>query len=141
MALRSLNIVGTRSSVYFRWQEGVTTLLRAKDGEVGRDVQRRAYAVQKRMKRAAPRRRGTLRRGIVVESVRESDIGPYSKVVSTAEHTMVQEYGRKALTSKFGPGYTMKFQPFLGMKSIFRYEVGPAKGTHFMERSVDAALD
>lgn len=129
--------------MFFRWQEGVTTLLRSKDGEVAKDVQRRAYAVQKRMKRLAPVRSGSLRRGIKVESVRESSIGPYSKVISTKQHTMAVEYGRKALQPVMPQRgeYAMKFQYRRGEESIYRFEVAATEGTHFMERSVDGALD
>ena len=152
MALRNLNISGTRYSVYFRWQEGVTTLLRSKDGEVAKDVQRRAYAVQKRMKRAAGYRYGTLRRGIHVESVRESPDGPYSKVVSTAQHTMVHEYGRKEIVPNSSRAQSVylegEYPPALRFfyrrgerKPTFRRKVRAVKGTHFMENSVDAALD
>jgi hypothetical protein len=138
--LRSINAPG----IYFRWRDGeVTTLLRSKDGEVGQDVQRRAYAVQKRMKRAAGYRSGALRRGIHVESVRESPIGPYSSIVSTAPHTMVHELGRGPVQPliPIRGEYALKFQYKRGQKSMIRFEVKAAKGTHFMENSVDAALD
>jgi hypothetical protein len=140
MSLRSINAPG----IYFQWRDGeVTTLLRAKDGEVGKDVQRRAYAVEKRMKRAAGYRSGALRRGIRVESTRESPIGPYSSVISTAPHTMVHELGRGVVQPLIAirGEYALKFQPKRGMKSIFRFQVAAVKGTHFMENSVDAALD
>ena len=90
--LRSLNIPGLQ----LVWLDGeVITLLKSAQGEVGQDVQRRAYAVQKRMKRLAPVWSGELRRGIRVQSVRTSNIGPYSKVVSDAPHTLVAEFGRR----------------------------------------------
>lgn len=135
--------------MFFQWRDGeVSTLLRSKDGEVGKDVQRRAYAVQKRMKRAAGYRTGVLRRGIRVESVRESPIGPYSSIVSSAQHTMVHELGRKEVTRGLDQtvyaGETrdaLRFQPKRGAKFIFRNRARAVKGTHFMERSVDAALD
>lgn len=160
MALRSLRIPG----VAFRWEEAATVLLRSRDGEVAKDVQRRAYAVQKRAKRQAPYRYGTLRRGIKVESVRESPIGPYSTVTSNAKHTWYVIAGRpevwpderitrKAETRQAKQGVkfrareedlrpALRFQPRRGMKFIFRY--GPVRAVapnNFMEDSIDAALD
>jgi hypothetical protein len=145
VALRSLRIGG----VYFRWRDGeVATLLRSQDGEVAKDVQRRAYAVQKRMKRAAGYRTGVLRRGIRVESVRESPIGPYASVVSSAPHTMVHELGRKEVTrgldqTVYSGEYrdSLRFQPKRGASFIYRNRAAAVRGTHFMENSVDAALD
>jgi hypothetical protein len=139
VALRSIRAEG----YYWRWEQGAVTILRSANGEVAQDVQRRAYAVQKRMKRAAGYRTGVLRRGIKVESVRESPDGPKSAVISTAEHTMVHERGRGAvrpIVPNRGE-YALRFQPKRGSRFIFRFEVGPAKGTKFMENSVDAALD
>lgn len=143
MALRSVRAAG----YYWRWERGAVLILESKDGDVARDVQRRAYAVQKRMKRRAGYRYGTLRRGIRVESVRESPTGPKAAVISTAQHTMVHERGRKAIVRGPGPGVgtyaqdSLKFQPVRGARSIFRFRVDAAKGTKFMESSVDAALD
>ena len=119
-------------------------MLRGADGEVAKDVQRRAYAVQKRMKRLAPKRSGALRRGIHVKSNPGSDTeAPSAAIISMAQHTMAVEYGRKGLKPviPIQGEYALKFQPKRGAKSIFRFEVGPTTATHFMERSVDAALD
>lgn len=159
MALRNLNIPG----VAFRWDpNAVSVLLKSKDGEVAKDVQRRAYAVQKRAKRRAPYRYGTLRRGIKVESVRESPIGPYSTVSSNAKHTWYviagrpevsadERYTRKA-EARFAKGKkaanthdllpALRFQPKRGARFIFRYgPVAAVKPNNFMEDSIDAALD
>ena len=161
MAPRSLNIPG----VVFQWRnETVSAILRSKDGEVAKDVQRRAYAVQKRAKRQAPHRYGTLRRGIKVESVRESPIGPYSTVVSTAKHTLYVIFGRPevrpdmrltrrgearqiergakfvARESELRPA--LKFVPKRGSSAIFRYgPVAAVKPNNFLEDSIDAAAD
>lgn len=145
MALRSLRIGG----VAFRWESAVTVLLRGKNGEVAQDVQRRAYAVQKRAKRAAPYRYGTLRRGIKVESVRESPIGPYSTVTSTAKHTWYVIAGRPEVTRGldqvvYSGEYrdSLKFFPKRGSREpIFRNKVKAVKPNQFMENSIDAALD
>jgi len=154
VALRSLRIPG---QFHFTWNNQAVTLLRSKDGEVAQDVQRRAYAVQKRMKRSAPKRRGTLRRGIRVESVRESPIGPYSTVISTAPHTNLAELGRgpvEAWGAGLGAGTeitidnetvrlasVLRFQYRLGERFSYAPRVKGYKGSHFMENSVDAALD
>jgi len=149
VALRSLNIPG----LALQWNSGaVGVLLRSKDGEVGKDVQRRAYAVQKRAKRQAPYRYGTLRRGIRVESVRESPIGPYSTVTSNAKHTWYVIAGRPEvspdpsraqkvyLEGEYPPA--LKFQPRRGSRNIFRYgPVAAVKPNNFLEDSIDAALD
>jgi len=81
-------------------------MLRAADGEVGQDVQRRAYAVQKRMKRIAPVFNGDLRDGITVESARQAPDGPASRVISNAPHTLVNELGRGAVMASGLNGYT-----------------------------------
>lgn len=148
MALRSISAEG----YFFRWGQGAVTILYSADGDVGKDVQRRAYAVQKRMKRNAGFNTGVLRRGITVESVRETPGGgPKAAVISSAPHTMVHELGRGPvrvsagrMPKKIRAGESrpaLRFQPKRGMRSIYRFEVKAAAGTHFMERSVDAALD
>lgn len=164
MALRSLHIKGGS----FIFNNGdVAILLRAANGEVGKDVQRRAYAVQKRMKRLAPVHRGELRDGIRVESHRESNQGPISKIVSDAPHTLVAELGRREVRASGAPGGGVRTRGKLtaiakgrlvwGSDSsaspglltfegkdgglISKERVGPARGAKFMERSVDAALD
>lgn len=144
MALRSVRAEG----YYWYWNGGAVTIFRAQNGDVARDVQRRAYAVQKRMKRAAPYRYGTLRRGIRVESVRETPYGPASAVLSTAPHTMAVERGRKEI--EYGPGPhpgtkladALQFLPKRGSREkIFRNKVAEVEPSKFMENSVDAALD
>ena len=161
MALRSLNIPG----VALNWNnDAVAVILRSKDGEVAKDVQRRAYAVQKRAKRQAPYRYGTLRRGIKVNSVRESPIGPYSTIVSSAKHTWYVIAGRPEVSpderltrkgearqvergSKFQVRESelrpaLKFQPRRGQKKIFHYgPVRAVKPNNFLEDSIEAALD
>ncbi len=165
--LRSLHISGST----WIWNDGeVATMLMSAQGEVGKDVQRRAYAVQKRMKRLAPVWSGELQRGIRVESVRESPIGPYSRVVSDAPHTLVAELGRgpviasgaigggrkrkgkskakKKLTWGSDRGLASGERPIAlkirltpGGAFYFATRAGPAGGARFMEGSVDAALD
>jgi hypothetical protein len=164
VAPRSLRIEG----VTLFWKvDQIAVMLRSKDGEVAKDVQRRAYAVQKRAKRQAPYRYGTLRRGIRVESTRESPTGPYSTVVSTARHTLYVVFGRPevrpdermtrkadvrqtSVTAK-GRKFTareselrpaLKFQAYRGQRKIFRYgPVRAVKPNNFMQDSIDAALD
>jgi acylphosphatase len=149
VSLRSLNIPG----VALNWNDGqVAVLLRSKEGEVAKDVQRRAYAVQKRAKRQAPYRYGTLRRGIRVKSVRESPIGPYSTIVSTAKHTWYVIAGRPEvepdpsraqkvyLEGEYPPA--LKLVPYRGSKAMFTY--GPVRAVepnNFMEDSIESALD
>lgn len=161
MALRSLNIPG----VALNWNnDAVAVILRSKDGEVGKDVQRRAYAVQKRAKRQAPKRYGTLRRGIRVQSVRESPIGPYSTIVSSAAHTWYVIRGRpevspdermtrnadkrqvkegvkfRATEADYRPA--LQFVPYRGSGTIFHYgPVRAVKPNNFLEDSIEAALD
>lgn len=135
MALRSIRAEGA----YFAWNGGAEVLLRSQQGEVAKDVQRRAHAVAKRMKRKAGYRYGTLRKGIRSESIQRAEKGPLAYVVSTAEHTMVHERGRKALVPV--RARALRFQPKRGMSFIYRARVGPADANPFMESSLDAVVD
>jgi len=142
-------------------------MLRSARGEVGKDVQRRAYAVQKRMKRLVKVVTGELRNGIRVESVRESPQGPASRVVSDAPHTLVNELGRgpvhatgRASATKIRSNQTQTTgglrwgsDPSTGSRSgwlrfanrsgniVFFRDVPGAEGSGFMEKSIDAAID
>lgn len=184
MALRSLRIEGGT----FIWDDGqVGILLRSTKGEVGEDVRRRAYAIQKRMKRLAPVWTGKLRDGIHVESLRETPDGPASRIRSDAPHTLVNELGRGpvhasgmrgTISTARGHGGKLSLQsasrsgviasrskgslsgrggrgkmnlaiplrpgampPFGKGWGYYVTQVGPAKGSRFMENSVDAAVD
>ena len=163
-ALRNITVAGST----FIWNDGaVATLLRSADGEVGRDVQRRAYAVQKRMKRNAAVWTGTLRRMIRVESTRSSPIGPFSRVVSDAPHTLVNELGRGAVipsglrgggrertggskarsTLRWGSdrsgrrAVALRIETSPGGTYFLVSSAGPAEGSNFMRDSIDAAID
>lgn len=161
--VRNLRIAGST----FIWRDGeVATLLRSANGEVGKDVQRRAYAVQKRMKRLAPVWSGALRNGIRVESTRESPIGPFSRVVSDAPHTLVAVFGRgEVIASGLRGGGRQRTKISLAKSTLtwgsesagrplaltirlspgggfyFASKAGPAAGSNFMDASIDAALD
>lgn len=144
MALRSLRIPGAQLT----WTEAAGILLTSTDGEVAKDVQRRAYAVQKRMKRLAGYRYGTLRRGIRVESSQYREGLHISRVTSSAPHTIVHEFGRKEVTRGVGQVVysgeyrdSLKFQAYRGQRKIFRNKARAVKATNFMQRSIDAALD
>lgn len=164
---RRLSIQG--GTVIFNDGE-IGIMLRSSQGEVGQDVRRRAYAVQKRMKRLAPKWSGELERGIRVESVRETPNGPASRVISDAPHTLVAEVGRgpviasgavstSALRSRSslqlsgsqlrwgsdrsGGGRPQALTVRLSPHGdgYFAVRVGPAAGSRFMEGSIDAAID
>ena len=148
----------------------VGAMLRGSQGEVAQDVQRRAYAVQKRMKRLAPVWSGQLQRGIRVESARSAPDGPAARVVSDAPHTLVAELGRGPVVASGARGGGRRARgrlPLSSSKSQLRWgsdrtggrpmaltvrlspgggfyyaeRVGPAAGSRFMENSIDAALD
>lgn len=70
-------------------------MLYGTQGEVAADIRRRAYAVQKRMKRLAPVDTGQLRDSIKVQSVQETSVGPLSKVYADVPHAIVAEVGRR----------------------------------------------
>jgi hypothetical protein len=151
------------------WDDGaIGIMLRGQDGEVAKDVQRRAYAVQKRMKRLAPRGlTGELQRGIHVESAPDTGDGPASRIVSLAPHTIVNEVGRGPVVAsgllspsarpvrKPGPRASGRLQwgsdrssgapTVLTIKTaggvFLRPMAGEARGSRFMENSIDAALD
>jgi len=175
--MRNLNIPGIR--VWYN-KSDVRILLYSSRGEVGKDVQRRAYAVQKRMKRLAPVWSGQMRDKIYVKSTRETSEGPIAEVISPATQTLVAEFGRREVKASglynspknlrkrvtIGPkargrlrwgrensaspkvlsirvGWTPGRSKSLvgGSGVVYRPRARAAKGTHFMERSVDAALD
>ncbi|GEM_PF-3268270 len=164
MSVRKLKIDG--GTVIFN-DGAVGIMLRSANGDVGRDVQRRSYAVQKRMKRLAPVKSGKLRNGIRVESVRESPEGPASRVISDAPHTLVNEFGRGPVNAP-GRSGSMRVRPgqpqvagglrwssdpsTSGRSGWLRFEnksgnlvfvrgVARAEGSDFMKNSIDAALD
>lgn len=144
-------------------------MLYGTQGEVAADIRRRAYAVQKRMKRLAPVDTGQLRNSIKVQSVQESSVGPLSKVYADVPHAIVAEVGRRAVkaggtynnldnrpkrvtASRVASGNLVwgrdtkvisKRLAFRNKKGdlIFPERVAEAKGAHYMERSIDAALD
>ena len=170
MALRSLNIPGKVGIVRVNVdRRAVAVMLYGAQGEVGQDIRRRAYAVQKRMKRLAPVNTGQLRDSIRVESVRESSKGPVSKVYADVPHAIVAEVGRRPVKAagtynnlnnrprratgsavasgklkwgRDGSG-TAKTLAFANKSGdiIFPESVAKAKGARYMERSIDAALD
>lgn len=152
------------------WDDGeIGIMLRGTNGEVAQDIQRRAYAVQKRMKRLAPVWSGELQRGIHVESVRSTPDGPASRIISDAPHTIVAEVGRGPVVasgllspsarptrgslslskskltwgSDRSGGNPTALKIRLSPGGGFRYatKAGPAAGSHFMENSIDAAID
>lgn len=166
MSLRSIHIEGGT----LIWDDGaIGIMLRGTNGEVGQDIQRRAYAVQKRMKRLAGKWSGELIRGIHVESIVNAPDGPASRIVSDAPHTIVHEVGRGRVTAsgltspsqrptrssrqasksslRWGsdPGSTLptaltiRLTPGGGF--YFATSAGPAAGSKFMENSIDAALE
>lgn len=140
------------------------------NGEVGEDIRRRAYAVQKRMKRLAPVDTGQLRSSIKVESVRESSKGPVSKVYADVPHAIVAEVGRRPVKAA-GTYYNLDNRPRRATGSavasgklkwgrdgsgrpktlaftnksgdlVFPESVpGTKPGARYMENSIDAALD
>lgn len=167
---RSLNIPGKVGVVRVNVNRAaVAVMLYGANGEVGEDIRRRAYAVQKRMKRLAPVDTGQLRNSIKVESVRESSKGPVSKVYADVPHAIVAEVGRRPV--KAGGTYNnpsnrprratgsavasgrlvwgrdssviaarLAFRNKAG-DMIFPESVAKAKGARYMQRSIDAALD
>lgn len=163
---RTLNVPGL-VAIFNDGEIGI--MLRGANGEVGQDVQRRAYAVQKRMKRLAPVWSGELRRGIRVESVRSTPDGPASRIISDAPHTIVAEVGRRRVTASgamspsarptrssmslskskltWGSDRTngnptaLKIRLSPGGGFYFATSAGPAAGSRFMEGSIEAALD
>lgn len=145
----------------------VAVMLRSANGEVAQDVQRRAYAVQKRMKRLAPVWTGALRDGIHVQSSVGPN-GPVSHVISEAPHTLVAELGRGPVSagglvspsqrrtrvarqlargrltwaSDRTDGASLVLTIRLrGGGTLLRPRAREAEGKRFMLRSVDAALD
>lgn len=149
-------------------RNAVAIMLYGTNGEVAQDIQRRAYAVQKRMKRLAPVKTGELRDSIRVTSLQETARGPMSKVYSDVPHAIVAEVGRRSVKAsgtyrdpnnrprratgsaiasaklywgRDGPGTakTLVFENKQG-DLVFPESVPAAKGSGYMSKSIDAAL-
>jgi Bacteriophage HK97-gp10, putative tail-component len=169
---RSLRIPGRVGIANVRLdfdRAAIAVLLYGANGEVGEDIRRRAYAVQKRMKRLAPVDTGQLRDSITVQSTRESSKGPISRVYADVPHAIVAEVGRRPVraggtynnlnnrptrvtASRKASGNLVwgrdtevisKRLAFHNKKGdlVFPESVAEAKGARYMERSIDAALD
>ena len=120
------------------WDEGaIRILLSGPQGEVSKEVRRRATAVQKRAKRAAPFKTGELRREIHVNTRYPSE-GAVADISSEAPHALVIEFGRGTVRPKKENGWLVWEGDF---QTVFAKESRGVEGVHYMERALDAFDD
>ena len=133
MAGRRVIFAGGRLDI----NEGeVRILLSGPTGEVSRDIQRRARAVQKRAQYAAPYRTGELRHSISVNTRYPSE-GAVADISADAPHALVIELGRKKVEARSGGWLTWDGD----FTTVFTKSSRAVAGVHYMLRALDAADD
>lgn len=111
----------------------IRILLSGPEGETSVDIRRRATAVQKRAKRAAPFRTGALRTSIRVNT-RYPSTGAVAEVTAFAPYAMFVEFGRKQNYAKEG-GWMMWTE---AGRYVFAERVKAVAAHPFMRPALDA---
>lgn len=113
----------------------IRTMVRGRDGEVAQDIRRRGWIVFKRVQRAAPvGETGALRRGLSME-MRDTPQGPQAAIISDAGHTLVVEFGRRAVEP-----IEKKALHWVGRgNAVFSLSAKAVPAKSFMRSSLDAA--
>lgn len=126
------------ASGHIEWYEGqLRALLASPAGETSQEIRRRAVAVQKRAKRAAPKgETGELSREIHV-SMRYPATGAVATISADAPHASVVEFGRGRIVPVRANRLWWE-----GMASpVGALSVRAVPATNFMRDSLDAAKD
>jgi hypothetical protein len=119
----------------------VHALLYGRGQGVDRDIHRRAVNVQEAARRYVGKRTGHLARSI---EVTPAPGGTGWRVGSDLPYALVHHEGRRGIRvtrrarGSDRPG-ALRFKPKGAGRFIFRREVGPAQGTHFLVRALSAA--
>lgn len=120
------------------WDEGkIRILLSGQTGDVSKEIQRRARAVQKRAQYKAPFRTGELRHSISVNTRYPSE-GAVAEVTASAPHALAVEFGRKRIDLT-GSKHWLSWQG--DTTTVFTQTAAAVPGVHFMRDALDAAKD
>jgi hypothetical protein len=127
--------------VHYRQDSGaVHAYLHAHPGEVDRDLHARAENVLRLARRYVRKRTGRLARSLRI--TRAGAVG--YRVGSPLGYALVEHEGRRRIRvtrrarGSDRPG-ALRFKPKGAGRFIFRREVGPAQGSHFLIRALVAA--
>lgn len=129
---------GRGSAVRIVWNQAhLRQMLHGRDGEVARDVNRRARAVMRRVKSTGPNLSGTLRRSWHLTPLETGPGGPSQAVETDVPYIWPIVSGRKAVK----PTNARALRFSAGGRQLFRMSAKETRPNRFVEDAVAAALE
>ncbi len=129
---------GRGAAVRLVWHDArLREMVLGRDGEVARDVNRRARAVMRRLKSTGPILSGTLRRSWRLTQMETGRSGPSQGVETDVPYIWPVVSGRKAV--KPVSARALRFS--VGGGALFRMSAKETSANRFVEEAVDAALE